>query len=54
MLGLPVVTTESYTGAVQEGRRLTGAEFCAPITALHGHVRYLAEKADCVFLPLLP
>ena len=45
-LALKVVTSEGLRTAVKTGRELTGAEFCAPVTALHGHVRYLAETQD--------
>ena len=51
-LGFTVVSSEAYTGAVKAGKRLTGAEFCAPVTALHGHARHLAENCDYVFLPV--
>jgi predicted nucleotide-binding protein (sugar kinase/HSP70/actin superfamily) len=37
---------------MKSGRRTAGAEFCAPMTALHGHVRHLLEKTDFVFLPV--
>ena len=50
-LSIKTVTSESFTEAIKEGRRLTGAEFCAPMTALHGHVQYLMDKADYIFLP---
>ncbi len=38
---------------VKAGKRLTGAEFCAPITAMHAHAVYLAERVDYLFLPML-
>ena len=49
--GIKTVTSERFKHAVKEGKKLTGAEFCAPVTALHSHVNYLAEKSDYVFLP---
>jgi len=51
-LSLPVVTGEGFPGAVKLGKKLAGAEFCAPMNAIHGHARYLSEKADCLFLPI--
>ena len=50
-LGVTTVTSERYADAFQDGRHMTGAEFCAPLTALHGHVRYLLDRTDLVFLP---
>jgi len=37
-LSIKTMTSEPYTEAVKEGKRIAGAEFCAPMTALHGHV----------------
>ncbi|UCF98053.1 MAG: hypothetical protein JSV89_00605, partial [Spirochaetaceae bacterium] len=51
-LEIPVVTSEGYRRALNAGKELTGAEFCAPVTALHGHARYLAESCDFLFLPV--
>jgi len=50
-LSIPTHTSEAYSEAVKEGKRLAGAEFCSPMTALYGHVKYLLEKADYIFLP---
>ena len=50
-LGIKTVTSEGYPDAIDIGKHLTGAEFCAPLTALHGHVNYLLDKADYLFLP---
>jgi predicted CoA-substrate-specific enzyme activase len=49
---IPVVTSEGFSGSVKLGKKLAGAEFCSPINALHGHARYLSDKADCLFLPI--
>jgi predicted nucleotide-binding protein (sugar kinase/HSP70/actin superfamily) len=48
-LGISVVTSESYRDGVREGKKITGAEFCAPVTDIHGHVLYLQERADMLF-----
>ncbi len=50
-LGFQTVTSENFTDAVRTGKQLAEAEFCAPITALHGHVYYLADRCDYIFLP---
>jgi len=50
-LGIRTVTSEGYPDAVKEGKHAADAEFCAPMTALHGHVRYLMDKSDFIFLP---
>ncbi|WP_300673923.1 acyl-CoA dehydratase activase [Desulfoluna sp.] len=51
LLSIKAVTSEGLKSAVKDGKNLTGAEFCAPMTALHGHVAHLTDKADFVFLP---
>jgi predicted CoA-substrate-specific enzyme activase len=50
-LSIRTVTSEGCSEALKEGKHLAGAEFCAPMAALHGHVRYLMDKSDFVFLP---
>jgi len=50
-LGIRTVTTERYPDAVKDGRRLAGAELCAPMTALHAHVAHLRDRCDAIFLP---
>ncbi|MEW6366467.1 MAG: acyl-CoA dehydratase activase [Acidobacteriota bacterium] len=52
-LDIRTVTSEDCRDGVKLGRRLAGAEFCAPITALHGHVHHLASRADYVFVPVV-
>ncbi|MGO9308118.1 MAG: acyl-CoA dehydratase activase [Spirochaetia bacterium] len=51
-LGIPFVTSESFADGITLGREVQGAEFCAPLAALHGHVNYLGGKADWIFLPV--
>ncbi|MGD9287816.1 MAG: acyl-CoA dehydratase activase, partial [Desulfobacterales bacterium] len=53
LLGIQTVTSETYNNAVKDGKHITGAEFCAPLTALHGHIRHLlADPAvNYVFAP---
>ena len=52
LLSIKTVTSEDYTTAVKDGKNLSRAEFCSPITAMHGHVGYLMKKADYIFLPV--
>ncbi len=51
LLNVRTVTSEQYRQGISEGKNLTGAEFCAPMAALHGHVNYLSGRADYIFLP---
>ncbi|MGA2612449.1 MAG: acyl-CoA dehydratase activase [Spirochaetia bacterium] len=51
-LGLRVVTSEGLKDAIEEGRKAHGADFCAPLAALRGHVDYLLSRADWIFLPV--
>ena len=50
-LGFATITSEGFEDAVQTGKPLVDAEFCAPLAALLGHVHYLRERCDYVFLP---
>ncbi|MCE5274699.1 MAG: acyl-CoA dehydratase activase [Deltaproteobacteria bacterium] len=50
-LSIKTITSKGYADAIKEGKMISRAEFCAPLTALHGHVGYLLDKADYVFLP---
>ncbi len=50
-LGYETQTSSSLRDPITQGKPHTGAEFCAPITALHGHVAALLEETDFVFLP---
>ncbi|MGD8763430.1 MAG: acyl-CoA dehydratase activase [Desulfobacteraceae bacterium] len=50
-LGIKTVTSEGYQEAIEHGKHIAGAEFCAPLTALHGHIKHLMHQADYIFLP---
>ena len=52
LLSIKTITSEDYTSAIKDGKKLSEAEFCAPIAAMHGHVDYLMSKADFIFLPI--
>jgi predicted CoA-substrate-specific enzyme activase len=53
LLGVPTVVSEGFEAGIELGREVQGAEFCAPLAALHGHVKHLRDKADWIFLPVL-
>ena len=53
LLEVPIVVSEAFEGGIELGREVQGAEFCAPLAALHGHVTHLRDKADWIFLPVL-
>ncbi len=50
-LGIKTITSKSLKNPVQIGKSLARAEFCAPVVSMHGHVQYLNERADYIFLP---
>ncbi len=52
LLGLATRSSEECSEAVSEGKKLCGAEFCAPITAMHGHAHWLLSRCDYLFLPV--
>jgi predicted CoA-substrate-specific enzyme activase len=51
LLGIKTATSEGCKDALKDGKRIAGAEFCAPLSALHGHVKHLMNRADHIFLP---
>lgn len=51
-LGVEVVTSGNFNNAVKAGKKIAGAEFCAPMNAFFGHVQYLVDKCDYIFLPV--
>ena len=50
-LGIRTVTSAACTNAVKAGKPLAGAEFCAPMMALYGHVNHLLARCDYIFMP---
>lgn len=51
-LGIRTVTGEATAAdAVTTGKERVGAEFCAPMAAMHGQVTHMADRVDFVFLP---
>lgn len=51
-LGVKTITSENYKDGIKEGKKISGSEFCAPMSEMHGHVLYLSGKADYTFLPV--
>jgi predicted CoA-substrate-specific enzyme activase len=52
LLGISTITSEKAGNPVAVGKKLSRAEFCSPVAAMHGHVRWLLDRADYIFLPL--
>ena len=50
-LGYPVITSSKLQDPLEEGKMLSGAEFCAPMHSMYGHVNWLKDKCDYIFLP---
>ncbi|MCK5197118.1 MAG: hypothetical protein KAR21_02140, partial [Spirochaetales bacterium] len=51
-LGIRTVTSELLPDVISSGKKLAGAELCAPMSAFYGHVDGLVDKADIIFLPI--
>ncbi|MBN2441938.1 MAG: hypothetical protein JXJ04_11345, partial [Spirochaetales bacterium] len=51
-LEVKVISSSGVKEPIKEGKKITSAEFCAPVTAFIGHVSWLADKADYIFLPI--
>ena len=52
-LSIKCITSEDYLDSVKTGKCLAGAEFCSPVNSIFGHVVYLSDKVDYIFLPVL-
>ncbi len=52
LLGIATLSSENYHQAVKTGKKLSQAEFCAPISSMHGHAKWLLDQTDYVFMPL--
>lgn len=52
-LSIRTITSENYRDPLRTGKNLAGAEFCAPVSSIFGHVVYLSDKVDYIFLPVL-
>jgi predicted CoA-substrate-specific enzyme activase len=51
-LSVETITSENFENPVKTGKRIAGAEFCAPMEAMYGHISWLAERSDYIFLPV--
>jgi predicted CoA-substrate-specific enzyme activase len=52
LLGFPVLLAPDDAATLREGKRLAGAEFCAPMAMFHGQAHALLAAADFAFLPI--
>ena len=52
-LGITTVTPKKASSSVSTGKKVEGAEFCAPVAAYHGQVAELLTAADLVFVPYM-
>ena len=51
-LGINTISSVNEKHVIEKGKKVSGAEFCAPVTAFHGHVKSLIDKCDILFLPI--
>jgi predicted CoA-substrate-specific enzyme activase len=51
-LSFQTLTSENFDAPVKIGKRIAGAEFCAPMEAMYGHISWLAGKTDYIFFPV--
>jgi predicted CoA-substrate-specific enzyme activase len=51
-LGIALQTSEQFKDSLKTGKKIAGAEFCSPIDSMYGHVSYVAENCDFVFMPV--
>jgi len=51
LLGFEPVISGTEAHLVQIGREIRAAEYCAPITEFHGHMKVLSAQADWIFFP---
>jgi predicted CoA-substrate-specific enzyme activase len=51
-LGIPLRSSERFRDSLKTGKKIAGAEFCAPIDSMYGHVAHIAERCDFVFMPV--
>ena len=51
-IGVDLLTSNTDKTLLKVGKHLAGAEFCAPIESMYGHVKALNEKVDYIFLPV--
>lgn len=52
LLGITTLSSEKFHQANKTGKKLSQAEFCAPVCSMHGHTQWLRDRADYVFMPI--
>ncbi|MBN1578265.1 MAG: hypothetical protein JW913_17020 [Chitinispirillaceae bacterium] len=52
-LGFATVVSSTERSHIALGKEIQGADYCAPMTDFHGHIRELAPKVDYIFYPQL-
>jgi len=50
-LKIPLHTSEGYRDSLKTGKKIAGAEFCAPVDDMYGHVSHISRTCDYVFMP---
>lgn len=50
-LGYQTVISKTNENFLQQGKKIAGAEFCAPMSSWHGHISHLLRESDYVFAP---
>lgn len=51
-LGIEIRTSEGFKDSLKTGKKIAGAEFCAPVDSMYGHVTHMANSCDYVFMPI--
>ncbi|MCF7832009.1 MAG: acyl-CoA dehydratase activase, partial [Candidatus Marinimicrobia bacterium] len=51
-LGIRTIVSNDDKDILELGKKHSGAEFCAPVTAFNGHVKSLIQNCDILFLPI--
>jgi predicted CoA-substrate-specific enzyme activase len=51
-IGIDLIASSTDKTLLKAGKHLAGAEFCAPVESLFGHVKALADRVDYIFLPV--
>ena len=51
-LGISIYSSEGFKDSLKTGKKIAGAEFCAPVDSMYGHVAFLAETCDFIFMPI--
>jgi len=52
-LGVETIVDDNFKNAIKSGKKIAGAEFCAPMMLFSAMYKNLADKCDYIFLPRL-